>query len=186
MKAVFPCIITKIKDDLYSAEFPDLSEKKTFGTNLYDVLKTAGNILLIELYVKEMQRLVIPDNTDIGALSLNSDQFATYIICDTEILGNMLDIYDNVQTDDLELFLKEKDKEAETYAKLQENETKPIEKTENQPEKPDELEELEEDEVQVVVKETDKKPLEETEKTESKPPQRPRQRYNNRRHPKKT
>ena len=186
MKAVFHCIITKIKDDLYSAEFPDLSEKKTFGTNLYDVLKTAGNILLIELYVKEMQRLVIPDNTDIGALSLNSDQFATYIICDTDILGNMLDIYDNVQTDDLELFLKEKDKEAETYAKLQENETKPIEKTENQPEKTEELEELEEDEVQVVVKETDKKPLEETEKTESKPPQRPRQRYNNRRHPKKT
>lgn len=187
MKAVFPCVITKINDGLYSAEFPDLSDKKTYGSNLYDVLKTAGNILLIELYVKEMQRLVIPDNTEIGSLSLNSNQFATYVICDTDILGNMLDIYDNVQTDDLELFLKEKDKEAEAYtAELKDKEPKQSENTEKQTE---DVEEIEEEEVQVIVKEPNEKHQEKTEKpetpkkSENRPPQRPRQRYN--RYPKK-
>lgn len=187
MKAIFPCVITKINDDLYSAEFPDLSDKKTYGSNLYDVLKTAGNILLIELYVKEMQRLVIPDNTEIGSLSLNSNQFATYVICDTDILGNMLDIYDNVQTDDLELFLKEKDKEAEAYtAELKDKEPKQSENTEKQTE---DVEEIEEEEVQVIVKEPNEKHQEKTEKpetpkkSENRPPQRPRQRYN--RYPKK-
>lgn len=114
MKYVFPCIISKTQD-LYSLSFPDLDNRKIFGTDLYDILRTAHNVLLIDLYVKEAQRIVIADPTPFEKLNIEGGQIVSYITCDTDILSNMLDLYDNIQTNDLEQFLQEKSEEAEAY-----------------------------------------------------------------------
>lgn len=114
MKYVFPCIINKTQD-LYSLSFPDLENRKIFGTDLYDILRTAHNVLLIDLYVKEAQRMVIADPTPFEKLNIENGQIVSYITCDTDILSNMLDLYDNIQTNDLEQFLQEKSEEAEAY-----------------------------------------------------------------------
>lgn len=114
MKYVFPCIINKTQD-LYSLSFPDLDNRKIFGTDLYDILRTAHNVLLIDLYVKEAQRMVIADPTPFEKLNIENGQIVSYITCDTDILSNMLDLYDNIQTNDLEQFLQEKSEEAEAY-----------------------------------------------------------------------
>lgn len=114
MKYVFPCIISK-SQNLYSLTFPDLGHRKIFGTDLYDILRTAHNVLMIELYLKEVQRIVIADATPIEKLPLEHGQSASYIICDTDIFGNTLDLYDNIQTDDLEEFLQKKEDESKSY-----------------------------------------------------------------------
>lgn len=114
MKYVFPCIINKTQD-LYSLSFPDLDNRKIFGTDLYDILRTAHNVLLIDLYVKEAQRMVIAAPTPFGKLNIEEGQIVSYITCDTDILSNMLDLYDNIQTNDLEQFLQEKSEETEAY-----------------------------------------------------------------------
>ena len=114
MKYVFPCIINKTQD-LYSLSFPDLDNRKIFGTDLYDILRMAHNVLLIDLYVKEAQRIVIADPTPFEKLNIEEGQIVSYITCDTDILSNMLDLYDNIQTNDLEKFLQEKSEEAEAY-----------------------------------------------------------------------
>lgn len=114
MKYVFPCIINKTQD-LYSLSFPDLDNRKIFGTDLYDILRMAHNVLLIDLYVKEAQRIVIADPTPFEKLNIEEGQIVSYITCDTDMLSNMLDLYDNIQTNDLEKFLQEKSEEAEAY-----------------------------------------------------------------------
>lgn len=114
MKYVFPCIISK-SQNLYSLAFPDLGHRKIFGTDLYDTLRTAHNVLMIELYLKEVQRIVIADATPIEKLSLEHGQSASYIICDTDVFGNTLDLYDNIQTDDLKEFLQRKEDESKAY-----------------------------------------------------------------------
>lgn len=114
MKYVFPCIINKTQD-LYSLSFPDLDNRKMFGTDLYDILRMAHNVLLIDLYVKEAQRIVIADPTPFEKLNIEEGQIVSYITCDTDMLSNMLDLYDNIQTNDLEKFLQEKSEEVEAY-----------------------------------------------------------------------
>lgn len=110
MKYVFPCIINKTQN-LYSLSFPDLENRKIFGTDLYDILRMAHNVLLIDLYVKEAQRMVIADPTPFEKLNIENGQIVSYITCDTDMLSNMLDLYDNIQTNDLEKFLQEKSEE---------------------------------------------------------------------------
>lgn len=86
-----------------------------FGTDLYDILRMAHNVLLIDLYVKEAQRIVIADPTPFEKLNIEEGQIVSYITCDTDMLSNMLDLYDNIQTNDLEKFLQEKSEEVEAY-----------------------------------------------------------------------
>lgn len=129
MKYVFPCIINKTQD-LYSLSFPDLENRKIFGTDLYDILRMAHNVLLIDLYVKEAQRMVIADPTPFEKLNIENGQIVSYITCDTDMLSNMLDLYDNIQTNDLEKFLQEKSEEAEAYETTISAETLNIDKDE--------------------------------------------------------
>ena len=129
MKYVFPCIINKTQN-LYSLSFPDLENRKIFGTDLYDILRMAHNVLLIDLYVKEAQRMVIADPTPFEKLNIENGQIVSYITCDTDMLSNMLDLYDNIQTNDLEKFLQEKSEEAEAYETTISAETLNIDKDE--------------------------------------------------------
>lgn len=129
MKYVFPCIINKTQD-LYSLSFPDLENRKIFGTDLYDILRMAHNVLLIDLYVKEAQRMVIADPTPFEKLNIENGQIVSYITCDTDMLSNMLDLYDNIQTNDLEKFLQEKSEESEAYETTISAETLNIDKDE--------------------------------------------------------
>lgn len=122
MKYVFPCIISQ-NQGLYSLVFPDLENRKVYCSDLYDLLKKAHNILLIELYIRESQRMVIVDPTPVQNLEIKNGQVASYVTCDTEVFENMLDLYDNIHTDDLERFLQERAEESEAYeAALEANE----------------------------------------------------------------
>lgn len=114
MKYVFPCIISQ-NQGLYSLAFPDLDNRKVYCSDLYDLLKKAHNILLVELYIKESQRMVIANPTPVQKLELQEGETTSYVTCDTEAFENMLDLYDNIHTDDLEQYLQEKEEEAEAY-----------------------------------------------------------------------
>lgn len=115
MKYVFPCIITKESESCYSAVFPDLKIEKFFETDLYDILKTASRVLLLEMYLQEAQRMVVPDPKEIQVVKLEPNQFPTYIICDTELFNNTMDLYDGIQEDDLRQYLKRKIAETKNY-----------------------------------------------------------------------
>lgn len=107
MKYVFPCIITK-EQELYEIVFPDFESRSVCGVDLYDTLKSAHNILLLDLYIKEAQRIVIGEPTPIEKIRLAANQSTSYVICDTDVFSNMLDFYDNIEIDDLEAFLNKK------------------------------------------------------------------------------
>ena len=209
MKYVFPCIINKTQD-LYSLSFPDLDNRKIFGTDLYDILRTAHNVLLIDLYVKEAQRMVIADPTPFEKLNIEGGQIVSYITCDTDILSNMLDLYDNIQTNDLEQFLQEKSEEAEAYETTISAEALSIDNNEkdkvvNEPVKPDDATEefLDfEDDLEVVSHQSPEKTdtieasanNDENKEADAKgelpraqlQKQKPKRRYNNYRPPKKS
>lgn len=208
MKYVFPCIINKTQD-LYSLSFPDLENRKIFGTDLYDILRMAHNVLLIDLYVKEAQRMVIADPTPFEKLNIENGQIVSYITCDTDMLSNMLDLYDNIQTNDLEKFLQEKSEEAEAYETTISAETLNIDKDEKDEEADNPVQEDDiteelldfEDDLEVVSPQSPEesdtndasannnvnKEADASDETPKPQPQRqkPKRRYNNYRPPKK-
>ena len=74
------------------------------------------------MYSKELQNEELPEASGFESFELQSNQTLTYIICDTESFQSMLELYEDIQTNDLITFLTEKEefieKEVLTSASL--------------------------------------------------------------------
>lgn len=81
-KYVFPAIFTK-EDVGYSVIFPDISGCYTDADNIEDALTRATDVLNLTLYGAEVDGDEIPKASDIRTLSVDDNQFATLIACDT-------------------------------------------------------------------------------------------------------
>ena len=84
MRYVYPAIFHPEENGEYSVWFPDLTGCVTQGNNLYDALYMAQDALNSWLEFLEDERKVIATPSDIKKISLEGEQFATYIRADTD------------------------------------------------------------------------------------------------------
>lgn len=84
-KYVYPAIFSPEKGGGYSVFFPDLEGCYTCGDNLKDSLEMAEDALALVLYGYEKDGRKIPKPSKREALTLKSNEFINYIICDTMV-----------------------------------------------------------------------------------------------------
>lgn len=83
MKYVYPAVFTEEKEGGYSVTFPDLEGCYTCGDDLNEALKMSEDVLALTLVDYEDAHREIPSPSDRRALSLEDNEFITYIRCDT-------------------------------------------------------------------------------------------------------
>lgn len=118
MRYVFTCIAEK-KNDIYFLTFPDFDNTGICDANLYDALKIACNVITVETYTKEQERVVMsePKSADELAKTLKEGQWTTCVAVDTGAFEGILELYDSVKLEDLQEFLKIKKEEYQTQIK---------------------------------------------------------------------
>ncbi len=81
---VYPAIFTPEDGGAYSIRFPDIENCFTCGDDIEDGMKMAEDALALMIYSNyEEPGIVAPASTPIKDLKLETDEFATYIVCDT-------------------------------------------------------------------------------------------------------
>lgn len=118
MRYVFTCIAEK-KNDMYFLSLPDFNMKGVCDVDLYSALKAAHNIIIIETYLKEAQRVVIPEPKSACELAKNltKGQWTTCITVDTDVFAEVLELYEKVRKEDLQGFLEDKEAEYQVQVK---------------------------------------------------------------------
>lgn len=118
MQYVFTCIAEK-KNDIYFLTFPDLDNAGICDANLYDALKIAHDVITVETYTKEQERVVMsePKSADELTKTLKEGQWTTCVAVDTGAFEGILELYDSVKLEDLQEFLKTKKEEYQTQVK---------------------------------------------------------------------
>lgn len=210
MKYVFTCIAEK-KNDIYFLMFPDFDNVGVCDADLYSALKIAHNVITVETYVKEQERVVMsePKNAVELAKALKEGQWTACITVDTGAFAENLELYDSVKTEDLQEFLKNKKEEyrVQTKALKKSKKTAIVESVEGETTEAVKAESAQaqsltdtaefEDSVEVVPisekpkenspEKTSAKKDEQSAKTDAQPRvkrQRPKHRYNNRKNTK--
>ena len=82
-KYYYPAIFTEEKNG-YSVTFPDLEGCFTCGDDLQDSLTMATDVLSCYLCDCEIEARVLPKPSDLKLLKTGRNEFASYIICDTD------------------------------------------------------------------------------------------------------
>lgn len=80
---VYPAIIEKEENDLYSVIFPDIDYGATCGKDLSDALFMANDFLSLALCHMEDNDLPAPSPTPVSAIRLEREQFVSLVPCDT-------------------------------------------------------------------------------------------------------
>ena len=83
MKYVYPAIFTPEDSGAFSVVFPDLEGCYTCGDDLQDALYMAEDVLAFTLYDYEKEKKIIPEPSVVKELSIDENEFANYIACDT-------------------------------------------------------------------------------------------------------
>ena len=83
-KYYYPAIFTEEKDG-YSVTFPDLEGCFTCGDDLQDSLIMATDVLSCYLCDCEIEARILPKPSDLKSLKTGRNEFASYIMCDTDI-----------------------------------------------------------------------------------------------------
>ena len=81
-KYAYPAIFTP-EEKGYSIVFPDLEGCYTCGDRLEDGLEMARDALAIVLYGYEKDGRVIPTPSKLNTLSVEENEFVSYVACDT-------------------------------------------------------------------------------------------------------
>lgn len=89
-KYVYPAIFTSEENGKFSIRFPDIDGCYTCGDNLSDGMEMAQDALALMLTYLEDEKRDIPDATPINSLTINNDEFVTYISCDTVIYRRLM------------------------------------------------------------------------------------------------
>lgn len=89
MQALYPAIITQVKDDpafpngVYTVEFPDIEGCATFGLTLAECYNNATDVLNLALSSLQTDGVPFPAVTDIRAITADKSQIVTLIKADT-------------------------------------------------------------------------------------------------------
>ena len=83
MKYVYPAIFTEEKKGGYSIAFPDIDGCFTCGKDLADGIAMAEDALALMLVHIEDKKETIPTPSERTSISLDTNQFISYICCDT-------------------------------------------------------------------------------------------------------
>lgn len=81
-KYVYPAIIEQAEDG-YNVSFPDVPGCYTCGEDLPEAIAMAEDALALFMYELETQKKEIPSPSDAKAYSLQDNETATLIYCDT-------------------------------------------------------------------------------------------------------
>lgn len=87
-KYAYPAIFTP-EEKGFSIVFPDLEGCYTCGDTLEDGLEMARDALALVLYGYEKDGRPIPSPSKINTLSINGDEFVSYVACDTLVYRKM-------------------------------------------------------------------------------------------------
>lgn len=87
-KYAYPAIFTP-EEKGYSIVFPDLEGCYTCGDNLEDGLEMARDALALVLYGYEKDGRDIPKPSKLNAISVEEDEFISYVACDTMVYRKM-------------------------------------------------------------------------------------------------
>ena len=88
-KYVYPAVFTP-EEGKFSINFPDLDGCYTCGDTLADGMEMAQDALALMLTHLEDEKREIPSPSPINTLTMNGDEFATYISCDTVVYRRLM------------------------------------------------------------------------------------------------
>ena len=83
MKYVYPAVFTEEKEGGYSVTFPDLEGCYTCGDDLEEAIKMSEDVLALTLVCYEDEHREIPAPSARTAIALDTNEFISYIRCDT-------------------------------------------------------------------------------------------------------
>jgi len=89
-KYIYPAIFTPEEHGKFSINFPDLNGCYTCGDNLSDRMEMAQDALALMITHLEDEKREIPAASSINALTVNGEEFATYISCDTTVYRRLM------------------------------------------------------------------------------------------------
>lgn len=89
-KYIYPAIFTPEENGKFSVRFPDLSGCYTCGDDLSDGMEMAQDALALMITHLEDEKREIPAASFINALTVNEEEFATYIACDTTVYRRLM------------------------------------------------------------------------------------------------
>lgn len=82
-KYSYPAIFTPEENGMYSVHFPDITGCYTCGENLIDAIEMAQDALALMLSTYEIEGITFSAPSDIKNITINNNEFISYIICDT-------------------------------------------------------------------------------------------------------
>lgn len=114
MQYVYPCLITQLFSETtptagYVATLPDFENQMVYGDNMFSVISEAQRALAIKLYYAETESNGIPEPSEYKTFELESNQYLSFITCDTENFATIFDLYEQLKTEDLITYLQDKD-----------------------------------------------------------------------------
>lgn len=71
---IFPAIITKLGDDDYNVEFPDLKNITTYGSTLEEAYIMAEDALKLEIFDLYTDKVEIPSSSNIANIKVDDKQ----------------------------------------------------------------------------------------------------------------
>lgn len=83
-KYVYAAIFTEEDEGGYSINFPDFESCYTYSAGIIDGMEMAEDALCLTLYHFEKTNRIIPEASDIRAVTVPERSFVTYIYCNTE------------------------------------------------------------------------------------------------------
>ena len=89
-KYIYPAIFTPEEHGKFSINFPDLNGCYTCGDNLSDRMEMAQDALALMITHLEDEKREIPAASSINAFTVNGEEFATYISCDTTVYRRLM------------------------------------------------------------------------------------------------
>ena len=89
-KYIYPAIFTPKEHGKFSINFPDLNGCYTRGDNLSDRMEMAQDALALMITHLEDEKREIPAASSINAFTVNGEEFATYISCDTTVYRRLM------------------------------------------------------------------------------------------------
>ena len=84
MKYAYTAVFTPEENGAYSVHFPDIQGCYTCGDDMADAVEMAKDALCLMLYDMEQSNKAIPAASNPRDISLEEDEFASVVACDTE------------------------------------------------------------------------------------------------------
>lgn len=90
-KYLFPAVFEKEEGHGYNVRFPDVEGCYTCGQSLIEAYEMANDALSLMMLHKEETGREIPGATPIKDVLMNPEEFASYVLCDTDAYRRLLE-----------------------------------------------------------------------------------------------